>query len=53
MKTLTAENYPNLFNLLTLTEVTDEIIVEDIDAGGDINVTELINAVKAELGWGV
>lgn len=47
---ITPETHPNLFNLLSLTEVTDLIIVKDLDAGGEINVTELIAAARAELG---
>lgn len=48
--TINPDTHPNLYNLLTIPEVTDTIIVEDLDAGGNINLTELINAVREELG---
>ena len=44
------QDYPNLYNLLTIPEVTDTIIVEDLDAGGTINLTELILRAAEELG---
>lgn len=50
IKNINAETHPNLFNLLTIPEVTDTIIVEDVDAGGEINLTELILAARKELG---
>lgn len=45
-----SNTHPNLFNLLTIPEVTDTIIVSDLDSGEEINLTELILAVRAELG---
>lgn len=48
--TISPETHPNLYNLLTLPEVTDPIIVEDLDAGETIDVTDIINAIRAELG---
>ena len=42
--------HPNLYNLLVIPYVTDTIIVEDLDAGGTINLTELILRAAEELG---
>ena len=47
---ITADTHPALFNLLSVVYVTDTIIVEDLDAGGEINITELIKAAAEELG---
>lgn len=52
MKTLTInENtYAQLMNLLTINEVIEKpIIVEDIDAGEEINVSELIEEINRGL----
>lgn len=48
--TINAETHPCLCNLLTIPYITDTIIVEDLDAGGTINITELIEMVREELG---
>lgn len=50
IKNINPDTHPNLLNLLTIPEVTDTIIVENIDAGGEINLTELIIAAREELG---
>ena len=47
---ITADTHPALFNLLNVVHVTDTIIVEDLDAGGEINLTELIKEAAEELG---
>ena len=47
---INANTHPALFNLLNVIYVTDTIIVEDLDAGGTINITELIKAAVEELG---
>ena len=43
------ENCPNLFNLITLNNVIDETIIENIDSGESINLNELIEAAANEL----
>ena len=47
---ITPDTHPCLCNLLNIPYVTDTIIVEDLDAGGTINITELIEMVREELG---
>ena len=43
-------NIINLLNLLNITEVTDQpIIVHDIDADEDYDITDLIKAASVEL----
>lgn len=43
-------NCPNLFNLLTLTNViADNTFIEDIDTGDQINLNRLINDAANEL----
>lgn len=58
MKNLTIENFPNLFNLLSLVNVIpDDTFVEDTDSGETINLNSLINETINELKtngvWGV
>ena len=48
--TINFQDYPNLYNLLTIPEMTDTIIVED-DGGLPINLTELIIKAAEELGF--
>ena len=48
--TINPDTHPNLCNLLTIPHVTDTIIVEDLDNGCAINITELIESVREELG---
>ena len=43
------ESCPNLFNLITLNNVIDETIIENIDSGESINLNELIEAAANEL----
>ena len=44
-------NCTALLNLLTLTEViADNTLIEDLDSGDMINLSELIAAARAELG---
>lgn len=51
MKNLNASDYPSLFNLLNLVDVTNEpIIVHDDDVGEDYDITPLIKEAKKELG---
>ncbi len=51
MKNINFSDYPNLYNLLTITDVTNEpIIVHDDDAGEDYDITQLIHEVRKELG---
>ena len=46
---INVENCPNLFNLITLNNVIDETIIENIDSGESINLNELIEAAANEL----
>ena len=48
--TMNFQDYPNLYTLLTIPEMTDTIIVED-DGGLPINLTELIIKAAEELGF--
>ena len=50
MKNIDISKYTALLNLMSIIEVTDEIIVEDLDAGDTINVSELIREARRELG---
>lgn len=43
------DNCPNLFNLLTLTEVINDTFIEDPDTGVPINLNRLINEAANEL----
>lgn len=47
--TINFNNCPNLFNLLTLTEVINDTVVEDIESGTPINLNRLINEAANEL----
>lgn len=47
--TINFNNCPNLFNLLTLTEVINDTFVEDIESGVPINLNRLINEAANEL----
>ena len=49
MKNINIDNCPNLFNLLTLNNVIDDTVIEDIDSGESINLNELIEAAANEL----
>ena len=44
MKNINIDNCPNLFNLLTLNNVIDDTVIENIDSGESINLNELIEA---------
>ena len=47
---LNPNNYPNLFNLLSLPSITDKpIMVEDVDTGETYDITHIILAAKEEL----
>ena len=46
---INVENCPNLFNLLTLNNVINDTVVEDIETGDSINLNELIEAAANEL----
>lgn len=46
-------NYPNLYNLLTVIHVTDKpILVEDVDLGETYDITNLIREAAKEVGLG-
>ena len=47
---INANTHPALFNLLNVIYVTDTIIVEDLDSDTEINITELIEEARRELG---
>lgn len=50
MKNFTVENFPNLFNLLSLINVIpDDTLIEDTDTGEMININRLINETIEEL----
>ena len=49
MKNINIDNCPNLFNLLTLNNVINDTVVEDIETGDSINLNELIEAAANEL----
>ena len=49
MKNINIDNCPNLFNLLTLNNVIDDTVIENIDSGESINLNELIEAAANEL----
>lgn len=50
MKNININNCTALLNLLTLNEViADNTLIEDLDSGDMINLSELIAAARAEL----
>lgn len=49
MKNINIDNCPNLFNLLTLNNVINDTVIENIDSGESINLNELIEAAANEL----
>ena len=52
MTNLNPNNYPCLFNLLALSDVIDpKTTVEDLDAGGNLNLCDMIKEARKELGW--
>lgn len=47
---LNLNNYPNLYNLLTITDVTDQpIIVHDVESDEDYDITDLIKRALSEI----